>query len=73
LQESNVEHAGVFETSHDVGRAAGDFLVGMLARGEFGIPEVPRRILLDGIWQIGKTARNLAVKTKRPNLIEAVA
>jgi len=63
LQESNVEHAGVFETSHDVGRAAGDFLAGMLARGEYGIPQVPRRILLDGIWQLGKTARNL---TKRP-------
>ncbi|MET0262519.1 MAG: LacI family DNA-binding transcriptional regulator [Rariglobus sp.] len=67
LQESNVEHAGVFETSHDVGRAAGDFLAGMLARGEFGIPEVPRRILLDGFWQLGKTARTLVsnkVKTK---------
>jgi LacI family transcriptional regulator len=75
LQESNVEHAGVFETSHDVGRAAGDFLVGMLARGEFGIPEVPRRILLDGIWQIGKTARNLAgnkAKSKHASPVAAL-
>jgi hypothetical protein len=58
-----------------VGRAAGDFLVGMLARGEFGIPEVPRRILLDGIWQIGKTARNLAgnkAKSKHASPVAAL-
>jgi DNA-binding LacI/PurR family transcriptional regulator len=73
LQESNVEHAGVFETSHDVGRAAGDFLAGMLTRGEYGIPEVPRRILLDGIWQIGKTARNLVGKTAKAQPAELTA
>lgn len=68
LQESNVDHAGVFETSHDVGRAAGDYLAGMLARGEYGVPAVPRRILLDGSWQQGKTVRNLTAKT--PELTE---
>lgn len=67
LQESNFDHAGVFETSLDVGRAAGDFLAGMLSRGEYGIPSVPRRILLDGFWQTGATARKqTAVRDLRP-------
>lgn len=55
LQESNPDHAGVFEPSLEVGKAGGDFLAGMLARGESGLPEMPRRLLLDGIWQFGKT------------------
>jgi DNA-binding LacI/PurR family transcriptional regulator len=58
LQESNVEHAGVLEPSKDIGRAAGELLVDMLNRGEFGLPRAPRRIMLDGIWQLGKTAKN---------------
>lgn len=62
LQKSNVDHAGIFETSLDLGRAAGDFLAGMLSSGEYGIPAVPRRILLDGFWQLGATARNLTAR-----------
>lgn len=60
LQVSNTGHAGVREPSLDVGRAAGDFLAGMLTRGEFGVPEVPRRILLEGFWQPGLTVRTAA-------------
>lgn len=57
LQESNHDHTGVLEPSLEVGHTAGEFLVGMLNRGEFGIPRIPRRILLDGIWQPGSTVR----------------
>lgn len=57
LQESNTDHAGVLEPSFEIGRAAADFLVGMLNRGEYGIPQNPRRILLDGLWQTGATVR----------------
>jgi DNA-binding LacI/PurR family transcriptional regulator len=57
LQESNHDHAGVLEPSLEVGHTAGEFLVGMLNRGEFGIPRIPRRILLDGTWQQGETIR----------------
>lgn len=60
LQESNHDHAGVLEPSLEVGHTAGEFLVGMLNRGEFGIPRIPRRILLDGTWQQGSTIRNRA-------------
>ncbi|HEY8966474.1 MAG TPA: substrate-binding domain-containing protein, partial [Candidatus Methylacidiphilales bacterium] len=57
LQPSNVEFSGVLEPSLEIGRTAGDFLVGMLNRGEYGIPKVPRRIFLEGQWQAGTTAR----------------
>lgn len=57
LQKSNTDHAGVVEPSFEVGRAAGEFLVGMLNRGERGVPKIPRRIQLDGVWQHGPTVR----------------
>ena len=57
LQKSNTDHAGVLEPSDEIGRTAGEFLVGMLNRGEYGVPRIPRRILLDGAWQAGGTVR----------------
>lgn len=59
LQESNTDHAGVLEPSFEIGRAAADFLVGMLNRGESGVPQNPRSVLIDGIWQTGATVRSL--------------
>lgn len=56
LQKSNTGiHAGVLEPSLEIGSTAGEFLVGMLNRGEYGVPKIPRRILLDGAWQQGPT------------------
>jgi len=57
LQKSNTDHAGVLEPSFEIGATAGEFLVGMLNRGEYGVPRIPRRIFLDGAWQQGATAR----------------
>lgn len=57
LQKSNTNHAGVLEPSLEIGHTAGEFLVGMLNRGEYGVPQIPRRILLDGAWQQGPTVR----------------
>lgn len=47
--------AGIIESSEEIGRAAADFLVGMLQRGEYGIPAIARRVLLEGHWFEGKT------------------
>jgi DNA-binding LacI/PurR family transcriptional regulator len=58
LQGSNVDHAGALEPSTDVGRAAADFLVGLVNRGEFGLPRKPQTIMLEGTWQMGKTVEN---------------
>ncbi|HEY0256743.1 MAG TPA: hypothetical protein VGC39_04805 [Candidatus Methylacidiphilales bacterium] len=57
LQESMKDQSGVIEASREIGRAAGDFLVGMIHRGESGPPPTPQRILLDGHWNQGTTVR----------------
>ncbi|MCE0496842.1 MAG: LacI family transcriptional regulator [Methylacidiphilales bacterium] len=47
--------SGIVEDSREIGRAAADFLVGMLQRGEYGVPSTPQRVLLEGKWYGGKT------------------
>ena len=56
LQEQEPLVAGVMEASREIGRAAADFLVGMMQRGGQGIPCVPQRVLLEGSWHEGTTA-----------------
>jgi len=55
LQDGEPTLTGIVENSRDIGAAAADFLVGMLQRGEHGIPKVPQRVLLEGNWQEGTT------------------
>ena len=55
LQEKEPLVAGVMEASREIGRAAADFLVGMMQRGEQGIPHAPQRVLLEGSWREGTT------------------
>lgn len=59
--------SGMIEDSREIGRAAADFLVGMLQRGEHGIPKTPQRVLLEGNWFAGKTTpqQDQAVLVKR--------
>ena len=47
--------SGIVEDSREIGRAAADFLVGMLQRGEYGVPSTPQRVLLEGNWFAGTT------------------
>jgi DNA-binding LacI/PurR family transcriptional regulator len=47
--------SGLVEASHETGAAAGSFLVSMLQRGDYGLPAVPQRILLEGHWWPGST------------------
>lgn len=49
--------SGVYENGPLIGRTAVDFLVGMLQRGESGLPEIPIRILVEGTWKPGETIR----------------
>jgi LacI family transcriptional regulator len=49
--------SGVYENGLLIGRTAVEFLVGMLQRGECGLPETPIRILVEGAWRPGKTIR----------------
>lgn len=49
--------SGIYENGLLIGRTAMDFLVGMLQHGEYGFPETPIRILVEGLWKPGKTVR----------------
>ena len=55
--EPNSPIAGVYENSFHIGEVALDFLVAMIHRGERGIPISPQRVLVEGIWNPGKTLR----------------
>jgi len=53
------ELSGVNEALLEVGAAAVDYLAGMLHRDERGVPELPRRLLIEGKWLDGRTVRAL--------------
>jgi LacI family transcriptional regulator len=53
------QFAGMYQNGPLIGRAAVDFLVGMLQRNERGIPTVPHTVLIDGTWVNGATVRKL--------------
>lgn len=57
VYERNSVLAGMYEDSVHIGEAAMDFLVGMIHRGERGVPEQPQRIHIEGKWRSGKTVR----------------
>ena len=52
-----VRLAGVYEDSFNIGATAVDFLVGMIYRGERGLPQQPQRVLIEGVWRPGNTVR----------------
>jgi DNA-binding LacI/PurR family transcriptional regulator len=49
--------AGMLQDNHGAGTAAMDLLVGQLFRNEIGLPPKPLRILIEGTWVHGPTAR----------------
>lgn len=54
------ETSGVYENDTLIGKKAVDILVGMIHRGERGLPDVPVNTLVEGSWRPGKTLRQLA-------------
>lgn len=49
--------SGMLENTEQMARAAVDILLPMIAQGEQGIPETPRRTLILGQWNEGTTLR----------------
>lgn len=47
--------SGIHQNDRIIGHRAVDLLIGMLHRGETGIPETPVRLLVEGVWCPGKT------------------
>ena len=57
VDADNPRVSGVNQNDYLIGKTAMEVLVGMIQRGERGIPEVPIRTLVDGSWFTGETLR----------------
>ena len=57
LPSANTPMTGIVEHSAQIGAFAMDLLVGMIHRGERGVPVVPVRSHLEGVWHEGGTIR----------------
>ena len=57
LPSADTPLAGVVEDSTQIGTVAMDILVGMVQRGERGVPVSPIRTHLEGIWHEGRSLR----------------
>lgn len=60
LRADNVRLSGIHQNNRLIGRKAVELLVDMLQRGERGVPEVPSRTLVEGVWMAGETLRGRA-------------
>jgi DNA-binding LacI/PurR family transcriptional regulator len=57
LPSADTPLAGVVEDSTRIGTVAMDMLIGMVERGERGLPPSPIRMHVEGIWHEGTTLR----------------
>lgn len=57
LPANDTALSGVVEDSKQIGAVAMDLLVGMVQRGEKGVPASPIRTHLEGLWHEGQTLR----------------
>lgn len=49
--------SGIDQTPHELGAAAVDLVAAQLTRNEFGLPQNPRTIHIEGLWVPGGTVR----------------
>lgn len=49
--------AGIYEDAGRIGRGAVEWLIDLVRRNQLGTPEVPQRLMFDGVWVEGKTLR----------------
>jgi len=59
LQAETGPQAGIYEKPVKVGAAAIELLTGMLQHHEKGIPESPKKVLIEGAWKDGNTLRKM--------------
>lgn len=60
FSESNC--AGIDQLAKRVGAAAVDLVVNQLQNNEFGLPECPKIVQIDGVWRDGATIRKMGKK-----------
>ncbi len=65
--------SGIYEDSVHIGEVAMDLLSAMIQRGERGVPRLPQRLLVEGVWTPGATLRQAAetVHDRPPGLKRA--
>jgi len=56
-EEASSYWAGIDENAYQTGAAAVDLVVGMIHRGERGVPKVRQCLLVEASWREGKTLR----------------
>lgn len=49
--------SGIYEDSVHIGEVAMELLAAMIQRGERGVPRLPQRVLVEGVWVQGATLR----------------
>lgn len=59
LSDTRKGFACIDQNGPEVGTAAVDLLVSMIHRNERGIPEIPRRLLIEGTWHTGTSVRRI--------------
>jgi DNA-binding LacI/PurR family transcriptional regulator len=57
VDEDNLSLSGINQNNFYTGQKAVDVLVGLLQRGETGIPAIPIRLLVESTWNMGATSR----------------
>lgn len=65
VDANNPRVSGVNQNDHLIGKTALEVLVGMIQRGERGIPEVPIRTLVDSSWFHGETLEPQKQRSRR--------
>lgn len=55
--KAKAAYAGVNQNEEHIGAKAAEYLIGMVQRGEYGVPALPLRILVEGAWVDGRTVR----------------
>jgi LacI family transcriptional regulator len=65
-RQSNDRLSGIDQNGRMIGSRAVDLLVGLIEKNEYGIPEHPTTLLIDGKWCVGRSTRPLPQPGRQP-------
>jgi LacI family transcriptional regulator len=66
VDDDVLDWAGVHSRRHKIGATAAEWLVSLMQRRQFGVPETPLNILIEGAWQTGRTLGPAPMATRQP-------
>lgn len=67
VDTSDPTFSGIYEDTEEIGRVAVDLVVAMIQRGYTGLPDKPKRHLVNGLWQAGQSLRPLNSSSESPS------